>query len=49
MEHIIITPIDGGYFKLVPESGYILENTFTLMHHSEAITRTPDEFRAVLA
>ena len=49
MEHITITQLKGGFFELVPEKGYILENIYTTMRFSEAITRTPEVFRAVLA
>ena len=35
MEHII-TPIAEGYLRLTPEAGYILVNTISNRHYSEA-------------
>lgn len=46
MEHIIIEQIQRGYFKLTPESGYILVNKLNDSTYSEAVTKTPRNYYA---
>ena len=47
MEHIKIEELQGGFYKLTPEDGYILYNTVTQRTYSEAITKTPNQFVAI--
>ena len=47
MEHIIVTKLDKGFYHLVPEEGYTLYNKVTQTYHSEAVTKTPNNFVAV--
>ena len=49
MEHIQITALANGYFRLLPDEGYLLKRIDTETLHSEAITKTPNEFVAVEA
>lgn len=45
MEHIIVKKLANGYYKLIPEKGYLLfdgHNTFT-----QATTKTLDGWSAV--
>ena len=48
MEHINITDLGNGYFKLVPEKGYrLMIKGSDGKYYSEAITKTPEKFVAV--
>ena len=49
MEHIIITELDNGYLRLVPEAGYILYNDNAQRSYSEAVVKTANGFRAILS
>jgi hypothetical protein len=38
MEHITVTEIENGMFRLVPDDGYVLFNKATRERYSEAVT-----------
>lgn len=48
MEHINIVDLSNGYKKLTPDTGYILKEKSTGNLYTEAITKTPERFEAVL-
>lgn len=47
MEHIIVTDLDNGYKKLVPEEGYRLLNKYTQAYYTEAIVKNTKPYVAV--
>lgn len=47
MEHIIIKDLGNGYYNLTPEDGYMLYNTNNGMTYMEAVTKTPNIYKAV--
>jgi hypothetical protein len=49
MEHIIVTALSKGYFRLTPEEGYQLYNIRTRQFYSEAVVKEKDfkNWRAV--
>ena len=47
MEHIEVIEIGNGFYKLIPNEGYILYNTKIKTYHVEAVTKNVDEFIAV--
>ena len=49
MEHITVTELSNGMFRLRPDKGWVLKNTETEKLYSEAVTETPEKFTAVEA
>ena len=50
MEHITITDLGTGYYRLVPDEGYRLMKKSTPQYtYSEVVTKKPDDWSAVLA
>lgn len=47
MEHINVTQLTSGYYKLVPDNGYRLYNQKANAYYAVAVTLTPNEFIAV--
>ena len=46
MEHIIVTDLQNGYFKLVPEEGYRMYNRYNHEYYSEAVTKNIGQYKA---
>ena len=47
MEHATIKEIANGYFKIIPDKGYILLNKVSNTVYTEAVTKNIDEFEAI--
>lgn len=47
MENIEVIELENGFFKLIPNEGYILYNKKIKTYHVEAVTKFIDEFIAV--
>ena len=42
MEHVIVTELENGMVRLVPETGYRLYCTSTCLYYSQAIVKAKD-------
>lgn len=47
MEHIKVIELKNGFYKLIPDEGYILYNKKIKTYHVEAVTKLIDEFIAI--
>ena len=48
MEHITVTEMGNGFFRLIPDEGYrIREKSKPEVTYSDVVTKTPDKFEAV--
>ena len=48
MEHAEITEIGNGFFKIIPDEGYILRNNVSNTFYVEAVTKNIYVFESVL-
>ena len=49
MEHITVTDIKNGYFRLTPDEGYLIKEIATGRLHSEVVTKDIKGYEAVEA
>lgn len=48
MEHITIKNLGNGFYELTPKDGYMLKNKINGNLYSEAVTKKPQMFEAVI-
>lgn len=44
MEHTTIIPLENGFFRIVPDEGYVLYDAATGICYTEAVTKNINKF-----
>ena len=47
MEHVTVTKMSDGYYKIVPDKGYKLYNESAGSYYSVALTKNVNEYEVV--